>query len=75
MDEEQPPLAQVAPEQPPLALVGPPHDSLEEPAKTTANRRVPAAAEVASISKTYRRISKYVLNMYVHAYISHIHSK
>ena len=48
MDEEQPPLAQVAPEQPPLALVGPPHDSLEEPAKTTANRRVPAAAEVAS---------------------------
>ena len=31
-----------------------------------------AAGEVASIAKTYGRISKYALNMYVDAYISHI---
>ena len=30
------------------------------------------AGEVASIAKTYRRVSKYALNMYFHAYISHI---
>ena len=30
------------------------------------------AGEVASIAKTYRRISKYALNMYIDAYISHI---
>ena len=31
-----------------------------------------AAGEVASIAKTYRRISKCALNMYIDAYISHI---
>ena len=30
------------------------------------------AGEVASIAKTYRRISKCALNMYIDAYISHI---
>ena len=30
------------------------------------------AGEVAGIAKTYRRISKYALNMYIDAYISHI---
>ena len=30
------------------------------------------AWEVASIAKTYRRISKYALNMYIDACISHI---
>ena len=33
------------------------------------------AWEVASIAKTYRRISKYALNMYFDVYISHIPSK
>ena len=66
-----------------------PHPSIKESTKGGGRRRRPPpfveaaegrllymmAWEVASTAKTYRRISKYVLNMYIDAYISVFLSK
>ena len=51
-----------------------PSHHIKESTKEAAEGRLlyMVAGEVASVAKTYRLISKYALNMYIDAYISHI---